>query len=337
MHGFSRRRQAVTALGAAAALTLILTGCGNVSGGNTAEDGSDFPSGPVTLTIGQDPGGSTDLIGRALAANASEALGVAIPVVNKPGANGALATKEVAEATPDGNTLILLNASLIAITPLAVSADEAVSLDDLEVIMGLSQDDYVLLANADSGLTTIDDLIASEDTFNIATTGVGTGSQLAQALLFKQAEITGTEIPFDGGSPSMTALLGNQVDLTTIQLGEAMPQIEAGTVTPIVVFSDERNEFLPDTPTAEEEGYDAPVAQYRAVAAPKGTSEATLTKLREAFQAAVETDEYKDFNEKAILTPREITGEQVVEDWTALAARYQELTETYGIDLGGAN
>lgn len=93
----------------------------------------------MTLTIGQDPGGSTDRIGRALAENAADPLGVAIPVVNKPGANGALATKEVAAMEPDGQNLILLNASLITITPLAVSEEEAVSLDDVEVITGISR------------------------------------------------------------------------------------------------------------------------------------------------------------------------------------------------------
>jgi tripartite-type tricarboxylate transporter receptor subunit TctC len=328
-------RSAVAA-GAAAVLAVSLSACGgNVANSGAEAEGADYPSGPVTLTIGQDPGGSTDLIGRAVAEHAADSLGVAMPVVNKPGANGALATQEVANAEPDGHNLVLLNASLIAITPLAVSQDEAVNLEDLEIVSGISQDDYVLVSNAKSGLKTIEDVVASDKSFNFATTGVGTGSQLAQALLFKQAGVEGTDVPFDGGSPAMTALMGNQVDLATIQLGEAMPQIEAGTLTPILTFSEERNQYLPDTPTALEAGYDVPVSQYRAIAAPKGTPEPVLEKLRESITAAFETEEYKKFNEDNLLTPHEVDGSQVTEEWTANAEKYKELVEKYEIDLGG--
>lgn len=329
-------RRSILATGSGLALALALTACGgNVASTSSTADASKFPAGPVTLTIGADPGGSTDLIGRALAENASGALGAPIPVVNKPGANGALATKEVGAAKADGQTLVILNASLFAITPLAVSAGETVKIEDYEVITGISQDDYVLVSNASSGMKTMDDLTRAGKKFNFATTGVGTGSQLAQALLFKQAKIDGTDVPFDGGSPAMTALLGNQVDLATIQLAEAMPQITAGKLNPIVVFSKERNQYLPDTPTAVEAGYDVPVSQFRAVAAPKGTPEAVLTKLRESFKKAFESDAYKAFNKQNLFTAAEIDGDQVAKDWSANAAKYKELTVKYDVDLGG--
>ena len=149
-------RRGVFVVGTGLVLAASMTACGNVTTSGTPAEGSSFPSGPVTLTIGQAPGGSTDLIGRALAENAKDALGVAIPVVNKPGANSA--TKEVAAMKPDGQNLILLNASLITITSLTVPTDQAVTLDDLDVITGISQDDYVLVTNPSSGYKTIDDL-----------------------------------------------------------------------------------------------------------------------------------------------------------------------------------
>lgn len=146
------------------------------------------------------------------------------------------------------------------------------------------------------------------------TTGVGTGSQLAQTVLFKQADVKGTDIPFDSGKPALTAVLGNQVELATIQLGEAMPQIQAGKVSPLLVFSEERNSFLPDTPAAKEAGYDVPVAQYRAVAAPKGTPADVKEKLLAAFQETFESDAYREFNKKNSLTPKEVSGAEVVTD-----------------------
>lgn len=332
MKQFPTRR---TILGAASAVTLLaLTACGNVAGGS-AVDSAKYPSGPVNLSVGQAAGGSTDLIARALAECAAKTLGQPMPVVNKPGANGALATKEVAGKPADGQELVLLNASLITITPLAVSADEAVNIDDLDIITGLSQDDYVLVASAESGFETFQDVTGAGRNVTFGTTGVGTGSQLAQTVLFKQADVKGTDIPFDSGKPALTAVLGNQVELATIQLGEAMPQIEAGKVSPLLVFSEERNSFLPDTPTAKEGGYDVPVAQYRAVAAPKGTPQEVKDKLLAAFQESFKSDAYKEFNKKNMLTPKEISGEEVVTEWKAYAAKYKELVEKHGISLSG--
>ncbi|WP_461173607.1 tripartite tricarboxylate transporter substrate binding protein [Arthrobacter sp. Z1-9] len=332
MKHFPTRR---TILGAASAVTLLaLTACGNVAGGSTP-DSAKYPTGPVNLSVGQAAGGSTDLIARALAEGASKTLGQPMPVVNKPGANGALATKEVAGKPADGQELVLLNASLITITPLAVSADEAVNIDDLDIIAGLSQDDYVLVASAESGFKTFKDVTAAGRNVTFGTTGVGTGSQLAQTVLFKQADVKGTDIPFDSGKPALTAVLGNQVELATIQLGEAMPQIQAGKVAPLLVFSEDRTSFLPDTPTAKEAGYDVPVAQYRAVAAPKGTPQEVKDKLLAAFQESFKSDAYKEFNKKNSLTPKEISGEEVVTEWKGYAAKYKELVEKYDISLSG--
>ncbi|PTT65377.1 Bug family tripartite tricarboxylate transporter substrate binding protein [Arthrobacter sp. HMWF013] len=331
MHFPTRR----TLLGAASAVTLLaLTACGNVAGG-AAADSAKYPSGPVSLSVGQAAGGSTDLIARALAEGASKTLGQPMPVVNKPGANGALATKEVAGKPADGQELVLLNASLITITPLAVSADEAVNIDDLDIIAGLSQDDYVLVASTQSGFKTFKDVSDAGRNVTFGTTGVGTGSQLAQTVLFKQADVKGTDIPFDSGKPALTAVLGNQVELATIQLGEAMPQIQAGKVSPLLVFSEERTSFLPDTPTAKEAGFDVPVAQYRAVAAPKGTPKEVKDKLLASFQEAFTSDAYKEFNKKNSLTPKEISGEEVVTEWKSYAAKYKELVEKYDISLSG--
>lgn len=325
------RRAALSA--AAVTVLLTATACGgNVSGGGG--DAASFPNGPVNVTVGQAAGGSTDLIARATAEGMAEDLGQPVTVVNQPGANGALATQELAGKPADGQELVLLNASLITITPLAVSEDETVNLDDLDVIKGLSQDDYVLVASAQSGLESLEDIQGASD-LTYGTTGVGTGSQLAQAILFAEAGVEGTEVPFDSGSPALTAVMGDQVQVATIQLGEAKPQIDAGTVTPIVTFSAERNEFLPDTPTATEAGYDIPVSQYRALAAPKGLPEETKARLTEAADAALATETYQSFNEDNLLTPHEISGEEVTAEWNDLRERYAELVEEHDISLAG--
>lgn len=329
-HSLTRRVLLATA--AASALLATTTACGGNVGAGSAGGESSFPTKPMNVTVGAAAGGSTDLIARAVADGAAKDLGKPMPVINRPGANGALAMKEVQGKSPDGYELATLNASLVTITPLAVGASEAVSLKDVDVIVGLSQDDYVMVANPAAGVNTIKDMTTKKN-LSFGTTGVGTGSQLAQALILKQAGITGKEVPFDSGSPAVTAVLGNQVNVATVQLGEAKAQIDAGKLVPVAVFSDERNKFLPDVPTAKEAGYDVPVSQYRAMVAPKGTPTEVKDRLKAAFEKTFKTPEYQKFNETNLLTPREISGDQVMQEWTSLADRYKALTEKYQISL----
>jgi tripartite-type tricarboxylate transporter receptor subunit TctC len=327
------RRIAVASTGLATALALAACG-GNVGGSSASSDGADFPDGPITILVGADPGGSTDLIARAAAEGVSDELGVAVTVENKPGANGAISLQELANEDPDGQTLAVFNGSLAYITPFAVAEDEAVSIEDYEPITGLSLDDYVLVTAPDSGFETVEDLAAAGRAIKFGTTGVGTGSQLSQELLFAQADIDATSIPFDGGSPTLTAVLGGQVDVGSIQLGEAIEQIEAGELTPIVTFAEERPSYLPDTPTAVEAGYDVPVQQARAMVAPKGTPDEVIQKLNDAFHAAFETDAYKTFNEDNQLTPWEVDGAEVTKVYTENLDKYGAVIDEHGIELG---
>jgi tripartite-type tricarboxylate transporter receptor subunit TctC len=326
------RRWATT--GAGLALALSLTACGGNVGGGSSAEGEEFPGDePITILVGQDPGGSTDLIARALAEGVSDDLGVPVTVENKPGANGALAAQELAGEDPDGHTLMIYNGSLAYITPLA--SDEAPDFTGYEIVTGISLDDYVLVTAPGSGFSTVEDLAAAGRPITFGTTGVGTGSQLSQELLFAQADIDATAVPFDGGSPTLTAVLGGQVDVGSIQLGEAVEQIEAGELTPIVTFAEERPSYLADVPTAVEAGYDVPVQQSRAIFAPEGTPDDVLQTLRESFQTAFEDEAYQQFNEENALTANEVDGDEIRETWSSNLEKYTAVTEEYGIDLGG--
>jgi tripartite-type tricarboxylate transporter receptor subunit TctC len=313
----------------------MLTGCG----GNLGDDGSDaassFPERAVSLLVGQDAGGSTDLIARALADPAGADLKQSITVLNKAGANGALAAKELASAKPDGYTIMIFVGSLAYITPLAVGPADAVDIKNYEVVTGVSQDDYVLVASTQSGFKTVKDIVDANRPVKYATTGVGTGSQLSQQLLFAQAKVAATAVPFNGGAPALTAVLGGQVDVASVQLGEAQAQIKAGKVVPVVTFADKRPTYMPDTPTAKEAGYNAPVQQSRAIVAPKGTPQEVITRLRAAMQKSFADQKYKDFNAQRMLTPNEVDGPALVKQWTGSLDTYRALVDQYKLNLSG--
>jgi tripartite-type tricarboxylate transporter receptor subunit TctC len=323
------------ATGALVAAVLALTACGGNLHDNKSEAASSFPQRAVSLLVGQDAGGSTDLIARALADAAGTDLKQPMTVLNKPGANGALAAKELASAKSDGYTIMIFVGSLAYITPLAVGPGEAVDINNYEVVTGISQDDYVLVASTQSGFKTVKDIVDAKRPIKYATTGVGTGSQLSQQLLFAQARINATAIPFNGGAPALTAVLGGQADVASVQLGEAQAQIKANKVVPIVTFADKRPTYMPDTPTAKEAGYNAPVQQSRAIVAPKGTPKEIVDRLRAAFQKAFAEQKYKGFNTQRLLTPNEVDGPTLLKQWTDALRTYRGLVEQYKLNLGG--
>jgi len=326
------RKQTTLIVGLGAA-SLALTACGGVSTSTGDDEGGDYPSGTVEMYVGSSAGGSSDLISRAVSKGLSEELGASFPVINKEGSNGALAAAELAKAEPDGSVIAIQNASLFAITPLAVSEDEATDINDFEVLQGVSRDDYVMVAKPDGDISSVKDLEGASGKVTFGTTGVGTGSQVACALAVGSAGAEGEAVPFDGGAPALTAVLGGQVDTACLQVGEAIENIESGKITPLSVFGSERVEYLPDVPTAKEQGLDVEVAQYRFLTVPKGTPQNVKDRLIEGMQATFKTEAYQSFNKKNSLTPMEISGEDVVARLETDKKRYADLVKEFDIDM----
>ncbi|MET8866299.1 tripartite tricarboxylate transporter substrate binding protein [Nonomuraea sp. NPDC004580] len=320
---------------AGAVAAMALTACGGVKTTSSGGGDGEYPSGNIEFSVGASAGGSSDLITRALAQGIAKELGVSAPVINKPGANGALAAKELQAAKPDGYKIAVQNASLFTITPLTVSPAEATKIDSFEVITGVSRDDYVMATNPKSGFTSIEDMKKAGKTIRYGTTGVGTGAQLASALTFKTAGIDATAVPFDGGAPNLTALLGNQVDVSTMQIGEAIENIKGGKLVPLAVFSKERIPYLPDVKTATEQGFDVQVTQYRFLTAPKGTPENVKSKLLDAAKKTFATPEYKKFNEQNSLTPMEVSPQEVLDALQKDSSTFKAKLDEFGISLAG--
>ena len=177
--------------------------------------------------------------------------------------------------------------SLAYITPLAVAPDEAVDINNYEVVTGISQDDYVLVASPQTGFKTVKDIVDAKRPIKYATTGVGTGSQLSQELLFAQADIERHRgaVQRRRARADRGARRPGRRRLRPARRGAGPDQGQARS-TPIVTFAEKRPTYMPDTPTAIEAGYNAPVQQSRAIVAPKGTPQEVLDRLRAAFQKA---------------------------------------------------
>ena len=141
------------------------------------------------MYVGASAGGSSDLISRAVSKGLSDDLGASFPVINREGANGALAAAEVANAKPDGSMIAIQNASLFTITPLAVAPTRSPTSTTSTSCTGVSRDDYVLVTNPASGYKSLEDIENANRVVRYGTTGVGTGAQLSAALLFKTSNV----------------------------------------------------------------------------------------------------------------------------------------------------
>jgi tripartite-type tricarboxylate transporter receptor subunit TctC len=320
-------------MGGSAALALSLVACAEDGGGGEAEAGA-FPSGDIEFILPSSPGGSTDLIGRAIGRAMAEPLGVNLTPVNAPGANGTVGGRQALNANPDGYTIVMLFQSLMAITPKAVDDLDAIEFDEMDVLGGLTVEDYVLVINGnESDFDTLDELLATPD-LSYGTAGIGTGGQLSQALLLSESGVAYRDVPQDGGGPAVTALLGGQVDAITVQVAEAMPHIEEGTFVPLVTFNEERIEFLPDVPSARELGYDIVVDQKRFLATAKGLPEEVRQAYSEALEAAYQSDEYGDFLESNYISRWEVDADEVVTTIGEAEQRFQDQLDEHGVSLG---
>lgn len=318
----------------AATAALVVTACGGAPEPKTTDTaGGSWPSGGVEMLVGYATGGSSDVISRAIAKGLTADLDAPFRVTNREGGNGAVAAADIAEAPADGSIIAIQNASLFAITPLAVSPDEVTRIEDFDVVHGISSENYALVANPDKGLRTVEDMKTANRPIRYGTTGVGTGAQLSGALLMKGAGVLSESVPFASGAPNLAAVLAGEVDVSVIHVGEAIENIQSGKLMPLAVFSPERVSYLPDVPTAREQGYDIVVTQYRFMTVPKGTPPEVTDTLVDGLQTTFATEAYQKFNAQNSLTPMEIPGDQVVAKLTADQQRYADMVAQGGIDL----
>ncbi|MFT3875381.1 MAG: tripartite tricarboxylate transporter substrate binding protein [Propioniciclava sp.] len=326
------RRLAAALLAGVTALSLAACG---VQGGGAAKTETDFPTKPIEFTLPSSAGGSTDLIGRAVAKALEKPLGQPIPVVNKAGANGAVGGKEVLGSRADGYKMVMLFKSLMAITPLAVDDANPIVFDQMKVVGGLTVEDYVLVVNTakhpDGDLAAL----LGQEGLAYGTAGTGTGGQLSQALLLAKNGVKYKDVPFQGGAPAVTALLGEQVDAITVQIAEAMPHIKSGAFRPIATFGEKRSEFLPEVPTAKESGHDIVVDQKRFIAYPKDTDAAIVTKVANSLTEAFKDPEYDAFLKSNFISRWEVPGSEVVSDISQAKDTFARVVQENGISLKG--
>ena len=271
-------------LGLGAVWCLLLTGL--------VQAQTTYPSRPVSLVVPFPPGGSTDIVARAIAPKLGERLGTSVVVDNRPGAGTAIGAAHVAKAAADGYTLLMGAGSTLTLNPAVrknLPYDPVKSFDPVGMI---SRTGLVLVANPQTPFSTVAELAAAAKAapgkWAYASFGAGTSSHFAAEMAFHAMGVQLTHVPYKGSAPAMTDVMGGQVPLAMDTVTAALPQLKAGKIKVIAVASPKRVGLLPQVPTFAEAGYpDVKLESWIMLMVPKGTPAAVQTQLQKALTATL--------------------------------------------------
>ena len=244
---------------------------------------AQYPSRPIRLLVPNPPGGATDTLARLLAPKLGEALGQPLVVDNRPGSNGNLASELAAKATPDGHTLLLCADAQIVIGPHLYAKMPLDTLKDLTPVATLVNTQMLLVVSPALPVTTLQEFIAHARKANppLPYASIGNGSQhhLVMEMLKARAGIDLLHVPFKGGGPATTALLGGEI-VAMFGGNSVSGHVRAGRLRALAVAGKQRSMLFPDLPRLGDLYPGLEVAPWLALFAPAGTPEAVLGRLR---------------------------------------------------------
>ena len=273
-------------LGAAASPLLVRTGLAQ---------SPKFPSRAMTFLVPYAAGGAFDVTIRALAKGAEPLLGQPITVVNKPGANGAIMLGELAKAKPDGHTVGSLNVNINAVAP-HMQELPFDPIADFTPIMNYGAFTTFVAVPSDSAFTSLKQMMdTARNSPGVVTVGIssiGANSHLAMSRLTTQEKVEVTFVPFGGGAPATTALLGNHISCAVVS-GEILPHVRDGKLRLLALFNETRVPEFPQVPTLMDLGYGWSSNPWMAVGGPKGLPPEIVSQLEAAFLQSMRTEAFE--------------------------------------------
>jgi tripartite-type tricarboxylate transporter receptor subunit TctC len=273
-------RKTITAIAAVLALT----------GTATAQN---FPNQPVTMVIPFAAGGPQDVIGRVVAQRMGELLGQTVVIENIGGAGGMTGSKRVAEAKPDGYTMVLGSVGTHAQNQTLYKHPLYNVLTDFTPVAFLAETPIAIITRPDLPVNNLKELIAyakeNQAKMQYGSAGTGAATHLACIVLDTAMGTKVVHVPYKGTGPAMQDLLGSRIDYLCEIVASAKAQIDGGKVKGIAIMTKNRSPVLPNLPTTGEQGLDVQAYTWSALFLPKGAPADVVQKLNAAAIGAIET------------------------------------------------
>lgn len=266
------RRNTCKALGAAASLIAAPWASGQ------ANAQTSFPDKAVRVIIPFPPGGSFDVIARLICSRLASLWKQSVVIDNRAGAGGNIGAQMVISAPPDGYTLLFWGDGVLA-NPLLYAKPPFDALHDISGVALVATAPQVLVSNAQSDIRTVKDILAATHTLNYGTAGNGAPGHLTAELLKRRGGSQLNHVPYRGGTPALTDLMGNQIQLVATGLPGCINLIRGGSVHAVAVSSARRLQILPDVPTVAETLPGFEVDTWFGFMAPKATPPELLQRV----------------------------------------------------------
>jgi tripartite-type tricarboxylate transporter receptor subunit TctC len=281
-------------------LTGLLAGAALAFGATLAQ-ADEFPSRPVTIVVPYSPG-STDTLARTLSEGLSKELGTPVVVETRPGAGGTVGGAYVANADPDGYTLLFAVSSVQTVAP--HQRELPYGFDDLKPVARVAVGPNVIAARVGAPFTTMEEMIAyakaNPDKVSYGSAGTGGATHIAAEAIARAADLDLFHIPFGGVTPAIAATVAGDVDLVLGFASAILPQAEAGKLVALAQLSETRASLAPDLPTLKEAGVDLALPPNVGLWAPAGTPDEIVNKISAAVKAAAAGDTFVKFGKSTL-------------------------------------
>ena len=317
------------ALNAIAALTVIPVFVGSAF--------AAYPDKPIKMMIGYAPGSSTDIVGRMIANDLSLALKQPVIVENRGGAAGSLAADAVAKSAPDGYTILFAQNGLA----INVAANPRLPFNgqkDLLPVVGVAATPHILIVNNNSPAKSVADLIAmlkaDPGKLSFGSSGIGNSDHMAGELFLATTGLQAIHIPYKGGSPAATDLVGGQIDFYFAGMPVGLPLYKGDKAKALAVTGKSRFSGAPELMTMQEagvKGYE--MALWQGVFVPAGTSPNIIKELNNAILKILETPEMKERFQKAGVQIAPMNTQQFSDLYSSDIARWKVVIEKAKIKL----
>ena len=296
-----------------------------------------YPDKPIKMMIGYAPGSSTDIVGRMIANDLSLALKQPVIVENRGGAAGSLAADAVAKSAPDGYTILFAQNGLA----INVAANPKLPFNgqkDLLPVVGVAATPHILIVNNNSKAKNVADLIAmlkaDPGKLSFGSSGIGNSDHMAGELFLATTGLQAIHIPYKGGSPAATDLVGGQIDFYFAGMPVGLPLYKGDKAHALAVTSKNRFSGAPELPTVQEagvKGYE--MALWQGIFVPANTPSSIVQTLNSTILKILETPEMKDRFVKAGVQIAPMNTQQFTELYNSDIARWKVVIEKAKIKL----